>query len=120
MRHPTRWPRSWTGSPPTAAPPSRSSTSCSAPSAGTDPPQRQTGVAGGRSTTLNDAGSRGGVGLEDLEGGRFDVGGGGVEAAAAEDAAAFPLGGTSPHTVVDAVRERVLEALRLHRALVAD
>src|SRR5262249_44317759 len=45
---------------------------------------------------------------------------GGVEAPAAEDAAAFALGRTPPHSVVDAVSERVLETVGLHRALTAD
>src|SRR4051794_40959494 len=80
----------------TAARPKPSSTSCSTPSAGADRPR-----------TRGDEGSAG-------------DGDGGVDAATAEDAPALTLGRAAPHAVVDAVGQRVLEALGLHRALRAD
>ena len=43
-----------------------------------------------------------------------------LDPAAAQDAAPLTLGGSAPHAVVDAVGERVLEALGLHRALRTD
>src|SRR5215510_14274564 len=42
------------------------------------------------------------------------------EATLAQDAAPLTLRGTAPHAVVDAVGERVLEAIGLHRALGTD
>ena len=47
-------------------------------------------------------------------------GDGGLDAATAQDAATLTLGRAAPDAVVDAVGERVLEALGLHRALRAD
>src|SRR4029450_13062471 len=55
---------------------------------------------GARSTKRNRA-------AEELEGG---------DAAGAQDAAALTLRAAAPHTVIDAVGERVLEAFGLHRA----
>jgi hypothetical protein len=46
--------------------------------------------------------------------------GGALEAAAAEDAAAFALGGAAPDAVVDPVGEGVLEARLLDRTIGAD
>ena len=54
-----------------------------------------------------------------LAGGRSG-GGGALEATAAQDAAAFALGGAAPDAVVDAVGEGVLEARLLDRAVGAD
>jgi len=44
----------------------------------------------------------------------------GGEAALAQDAPTLTLGAATPHTVVDAVGERVLQAFSLHRAVGAD
>ena len=47
-------------------------------------------------------------------------GDGGLDAATAQDATTLTLGRAAPHAVIDAVGQRVLEALGLHRALRAD
>src|SRR5262245_5318088 len=96
-----------------AARPRRSSTSCSTPSAGADPPERDEPASRAWGMTPRaDAGS-----VKDVLAGDGDRG---LDAATAEDAPALTFRRAAPHAVVDAVRQRVLEALGLHGALRAD